>query len=94
MSYIQKPKDREKVTVSESRRFWVVLVVPLLLAAQVMAANSSEEQNTKTDTDGTTWNLTEKVTRKWLPIQITGSGFLKRLTTFGREDFRKMSWLR
>lgn len=39
MSYFQKPKGSEEVMVNEIRPFLVVMLLPLLLATQLMAAN-------------------------------------------------------
>ena len=64
MSYIRKPKGSEGVKLSEIRRFWVVLLVSLLLATQVMAANSSDEAKTKTNGKGSTVNSHNSKTKK------------------------------
>jgi hypothetical protein len=49
MSYIQRPKGSEGVKLNEIRRFWVVLLVSLLLATPVMAAKTADEAQTKTN---------------------------------------------
>jgi pimeloyl-ACP methyl ester carboxylesterase len=49
MSYIQKPKGSEEVKVNEICRFLVLMLLPLLLATQPMASNSSDQAKTMTN---------------------------------------------
>ena len=65
MSCVRKPRGSEEIKVSRIRWFWGAMLVPLLLAAQAMGGNSSDEPKTKTNRTGTVMNShSDKTTKK------------------------------
>ena len=64
MSYIRKLLGSGEVNAGATGRFWVALLVPLLVGPQAMAGNSADQVQTGTKLKGTTMNARNGETKK------------------------------